>query len=347
MHPVLQKAIVTHHLSKEELIQVLSDEIPFEEVCAAADTIRKKYVGDDIHLRGLIEFSNICKNNCCYCGLRRDNKNITRYRIEPDEIIETAKQAIQELSLKTIVLQSGEDTYFSTDRLCYIIQNIKKHNVALTLSIGEKSLEEYKAYHAAGADRFLLRIETTDKEVYLKNDPGMSWENRIQCLNWLRASGLEVGSGSLIGLPGQTIESLADDILFFQKIDADMIGYGPLIPHPDTPLKNIPHGSFELAIRVMAATRLLLPDINIPATTAMETLHPNGQIIALKSGANVIMPNVTLTAYRKNYELYPGKSNTGYTPKKSYDELVQKIHAIGRSVGTSCGYRMKVKKNES
>lgn len=341
MHSILAKAMETHTLSKDEIVFLLGNALPFEEVCASADIVRHKYVGDAIHLRGLIEFSNICKNNCCYCGLRRDNKNIERYRIEAEEIIQMATVAVQELGLKTIVLQSGEDMYFTTDKLCFIIQGIKKLGVALTLSIGEKTLEEYQAYHKAGADRFLLRIETTDKDVYARNDPSMSWENRANCLTNLRKAGLEVGSGSLIGLPGQTVESLADDILFFKEIDADMLGYGPLIPHPDTPLRDVPKGDFELAIRVMAVTRLLLPDINIPATTAMETLRPDGQRIALQAGANVIMPNVTLTTYRKNYELYPGKSNTGYTPKKTYDELVKKIESIGRYVGTDCGFRVK------
>ncbi len=341
MHPILQKGVDTHSLSKGEIVELLSNQILFDDVCKAADIVRHKYVGDAVHLRGLIEFSNICKNNCCYCGLRRGNKNLERYRIEPDEIIDMATEAVHTLDLKTIVLQSGEDLYFTTEKLCYIIQAIKKLGVALTLSIGEKTLAEYQAYRQAGADRFLLRIETTDKSIYETYDPGMSWEQRAACLTYLRQAGIEVGSGSLIGLPGQTIESLADDILFFKKIDADMIGYGPLIPHPDTPLKQVPKGNFELAIRVMAVTRLLLPDINIPATTAMETLHPNGQIIALQAGANVIMPNVTLTVYRKNYELYPGKSNTGYTPKKSYDELVKKINSIGRFVGTDCGYHIK------
>ena len=183
----------------------------------------------------------------------------------------------------------------------------------------------------------MLRIETTDKDLYLRHDPGMSWEQRVQCLRDLRTAGLEVGSGCLVGLPEQKVESYADDILFFKKIDADMIGIGPFIPHPDTPLKNASGGTLNMALKVMALTRLLLPDINIPATTAMESLAPNGQRKALQSGANVIMPNVTLTTYRKHYELYPGKSTTGYTPDDSLRKVKELITSIGRKIGQGYG----------
>ena len=341
MFGLIKKAEEKHILSKNELIEILANEEFDKDVFAAADRVRKKYVGDDIHLRALIEFSNICKNNCLYCGLRRDNKDITRYRIHEDMLLELAHHACVNMGLKTIVLQSGEDMYFDVDRMCSIIKKIKAMDVALTLSVGEKTKEEYKAYKNAGADRFLLRIETTDKDLYHKLDPQMSWDERKQCLSDIREAGLEVGSGVMVGLPNQTVESLADDILFFKEIDADMIGIGPFIPHPGTPLKNESGGTLNLSLKVMALTRLLLPDINIPATTAMETLAPNGQVMALKSGANVIMPNVTLTQYRKHYEIYPGKSNTNYTPDKSLSELVNKIESIGRKVSRTYGFRVK------
>lgn len=319
MSRLIQKAISEHNLTRSELIELLYDDSCAEELFSAADEVRRQYVGDEIHLRALIEFSNICRNNCCYCGLRRDNKNIERYRIDESTIFKLAEHAAKNMGLKTIVLQSGEDMFFTTEILCNIIRQIKTLDVALTLSVGEKSLEEYQAYRQAGANRFLLRIETTDKDLYLRHDPGMSWEQRVQCLRDLRTAGLEVGSGCLVGLPEQKVESYADDILFFKKIDADMIGIGPFIPHPDTPLKNASGGTLNMALKVMALTRLLLPDINIPATTAMESLAPNGQRKALQSGANVIMPNVTLTTYRKHYELYPGKSTIGYTPDTESD----------------------------
>ena len=330
MKNLIEKAVSTHSLTREELILLLKDSGCDSELFAAADDVRRTYVGNGVHLRGLIEFSNFCRNNCCYCGLRRDNRNIFRYRIDEETIFRLAEHAVTHMGLKTIVLQSGEDLYFTQEKLCALIRRIKTLDTVLTLSIGEKTAEEYQAYKAAGADRFLLRIETTDKKLYLENDPGMNWENRVECIQNLKKSGLETGTGVLVGLPGQTIESLADDILFFKSIPADMIGIGPLIPHPDTPLARVPAGSFRLAVKVMALTRLLLPAINIPATTAMETLEPDGQIKALQAGANVIMPNVTLTEYRRFYEIYPGKSATGYTPDKSLSAVKKRIEAIGR-----------------
>ena len=212
---LIEKAENNHDLTREELILLLEDTGCSEELFAAADRVRKKYVGDEIHLRGLIEFSNICRNNCCYCGLRRDNTNLKRYRIDEDTIVKMAEHA-RNMGLKTVVLQSGEDLYFTTERLTRIISRIHSLGLALTLSIGEKA--DYRAYREAGANRFLLRIETTDKELYHRFDPGMSWEARAQCLQNLRRAGLEVGSGCLVGLPGQTTSSYADDILFFKKI---------------------------------------------------------------------------------------------------------------------------------
>ena len=344
---LIAKAAATRSLSRGELIELLSDDDCSEALFAAADDVRRRYVGDGIHLRALIEFSNICRNNCCYCGLRRDNRNIKRYRIDADTIFNLAEYAARNMGLKTIVLQSGEDMFFDRDKLCDIIRRIKTLDVALTLSIGEKTAAEYKAYKAAGADRFLLRIETTDRDLYHRLDPGMSWQNRRRCLADIAAAGLEVGSGVMVGLPGQTIESLADDILFFREINADMIGIGPFIPHPDTPLKDAAGGTLEMSLKVMALTRLLLPDINIPATTAMETLAPDGQTKALQAGANVIMPNVTLTQYRRHYELYPGKSTTNYTPDESLKVLRDKITGINRFVATDKGFHHQTKNGKA
>ncbi len=311
---------------------------------AAADRVRKKYVGDEIHLRGLIEFSNYCKQNCLYCGLRHDNKNISRYRLTEKQILDFAKHA-SELGYKTVVLQSGEDPYYTTDKMQYIISEIKKFDLAVTLSIGEKTFKEYESYREAGADRYLIRIETTDKNLYKKLDPEMDWENRLKCLEDLRKLGFEVGTGCLVGLPEQTLESLAEDILFFKRIDADMIGIGPFIPNKSTPLKDFKGGSFELALKVMAITRLLLPDINIPATTAMETLNPQGRLIALQSGANVVMPNVTQGDYRKFYEIYPGKICINDTPDKCRGCISNKIKSIGRYISKNHGFRNRSAEN--
>ena len=214
-----------------------------------------------------------------------------------------------------------------------IIQAIKETGMAVTLSIGEKTYEEYKAYRDAGADRYLLRIETTDRNLYHRLDPGMSWDNRANCLKIIKELGYELGSGSLVGLPGQSIESIAGDILFFKEIDADMIGIGPFIPHAQTPLANAEGKAFFLSLKMMALTRLLLPDINIPATTAMETLNPQGRIIALQSGANVVMPNLTDSYAREKYEIYPNKAGINYT------ELSEKLSQIGRTISHLKGFR--------
>ena len=337
---LIRKAEETHNLNRDEIITILKDNNYNEDLFNAADRIRKKYVGDEVHLRGLIEFSNICKRNCLYCGLRASNGNVKRYRLTPDEIIDLAKKAVS-YGYKTIVMQSGEDEYYNIDKMKYIICNIKKLDVALTLSIGEKSIEEYKAYKEAGADRYLIRIETTDKKLYEDMDPGMSHEERIRCLKDLKILGYEVGTGCLVGLPNQTLESLANDILFFKEIEADMIGIGPFIPNEDTPLKDAKGGEFTMSLKVMALTRLLMPDINIPATTAMESLNKNGRLIALQSGANVVMPNVTEGEYRKLYALYPGKICTGDTPSHCRNCITGKIKSIGRNVSQDKGFRIK------
>ena len=294
-------------MNKQEIIDILSDNTKNEWLLKEADKIRREFVGDEIYLRALIEFSNICKRQCKYCGLRSYNKQVERYRLTKDEIIFSAKKAV-DLGYQTIVLQSGEDDNYYSDKLCDIIRSIKELDVALTLSIGEKTFDEYKAYRKAGADRFLLRIETTDKNLYEQMHPHASFENRIRCLEDLKTLGYEVGTGCLVGLPNQTIESLANDILFFKEINADMVGIGPFIPHSETPLKNEKQGDFWLALKVMALTRIILKNINIPATTAMETIIPNGRLIALQSGANVVMPNVSDINYRKKYEIYPNKA---------------------------------------
>ena len=338
----LQKAIISHQLSKEEIVQLLGNPKYDQALFTAADEVRQKFVGDEVHLRGLIEFSNICKNNCLYCGLRRDNLKLKRYRMSPEEIVALARRAVKDFGFKTIVMQSGEDLWFTPERLKPILAEIKKLDVAITLSIGEKSFEEYKAYKEAGADRYLIRIETTDKDLYHRLDPGMSWDERKECLVNLGKLGYEVGSGIMVGLPGQTLESIADDLLFLQDMQIDMAGIGPFIPHPDTPLKDEKGRAFELSLRTMAIMRLLLPDINIPATTAMETLHPEGRIIALQCGANVIMPNVTEGEYRQLYELYPGKAALNETPLHSKTSIGARIEAIGRKIGTGYGSHKKL-----
>lgn len=321
------------NFSRNDIVEILKDDKVNDKLFESADEIRKQYVGNDVHLRGLIEFSNICKCHCKYCGLRSDNKSVKRYRMSPEAIIECARNAVNS-GYRTIVLQSGEDNYFSKDILCEIIKEIKIFDTAVTLSLGERTYEDYKAFKEAGADRYLLRIETTDRDLYKIMHPGSDFDNRLRCLKDLKKLGYETGTGCLVGLPGQTPESLADDILFFKEIDADMVGIGPFIPHPDTPLGMYRHGDFILALKVMALTRIVLKNVNIPATTAMETLNPNGQILALQSGANVIMPNVTFDEYKENYEIYPDKFRSG--DRLSVEE---KIKSIRRTVAQDYGFR--------
>ena len=257
-----------------------------------------------------------------------------------DELIETAKRASL-MGFKTIVMQSGEDMFFSASKMCKIIEEIKKFDVALTLSIGEREYAEYKAFREAGADRYLMRIETTDKDLYHKLDPNMSWQKRYECLLALEELGYELGSGILVGLPGQSIESIADDLLFLKELEVDMAGIGPFIAHPQTPLALEKSGSICLALRTMAVMRLLLPDINIPATTAMESLVPNGRIMALKAGANVVMPNVTTGEYRKLYALYPNKACINDTPTHCRSCIEIKIMSIGRKISQGYGSHKK------
>jgi len=335
---ILNKAQKTNSLTENEILELLkTDET--SKLFEAADAVRKEHVGNEVHLRALIEFSNICKQKCLYCGLRAGNIKADRYRLEPKDIIELAVKA-KSYGYQTVVLQSGEDLYYTSDIMSGIISEIKKLDMAVTLSIGEKTFEEYKAYKEAGADRYLLRIETTDKDLYEKLDPGMSLENRKECLKNIKKLGYETGSGILVGLPGQTLESIAKDILYLKSIPVDMAGIGPFIYNPNTPIdKNFESGEkiFELALRVMAILRLLMPDINIPATTAMEILNPEGRTIGLQSGANVIMPNATESEYSKKYELYPGKIKIAAAPKQNRINVENKIKSIGRSVSQTKG----------
>ena len=329
-------------MNKDEIVEILtckSADIYYKK----ADAIRRKYCGNIVHLRALIEFSNFCKKQCLYCGINAKNKNVKRYRLSEQDIVKSAKYA-QKIGFKTIVLQSGEDDYFDVKKMCSIIEKIKELNLVITLSIGEKTKDEYRAYKDSGADRYLLRIETTDENLYKKLHPNSDFKNRLKCLYNLKKLGFELGSGIMVGLPQQSIESIADDILFFKKIDVDMVGLGPFISNSETELKNFPNGSYELALRSIAATRLLMPDINVPATTAMETLLKEGRKIALQSGANVVMPNITPQNIRGNYSLYPNKQSVNALDDDSLNLLREEIASIGDSISDDFGTSLHFKK---
>lgn len=331
-------------LDRDAVIGLLTT-APVDELYRQADRVRHDAVGDEVHLRGLIEFSNICRNDCMYCGIRRSNGKVKRYRLDDDELVETAHRAA-ELGFQTIVLQSGEDMHYDQSRMCRIIERIKRLDVALTLSIGERDYGDYKAMRDAGADRYLLRIETTDRALYHRLNPGMSWQRHHECLLMIRELGYELGSGIMVGQPGQTVESIADDLFYLKDIGIDMAGIGPFIPHPDTPLAAEQGGTLEQALRTMAVMRLLMPDINIPATTAMESLHPQGRLKALQAGANVVMPNVTHGEYRRLYELYPGKVCVNDTPAHCRSCIGLKILSIGRTIGQGRGGHQSHRNNQ-
>jgi biotin synthase len=310
------------------------------ELFKDADRVRAKYCGNAVHLRGLVEFSNHCCQDCLYCGLRRSNRKIKRYRMPYEEILTACKRAVL-LGLKTIVLQSGEDRQYKIKDLCRLISEIKKLDIAITLSIGELTYSQYKQLKAAGADRYLLRFETSDPKLYVSLRPGRSLAHRLRCLAWLDKLGYEVGSGTMIGLPGQTIGSIADDISLFRELDLDMIGIGPFIPHPNTPLAKNAGGSLELVLKAVALTRIATKDTNIPATTATGTVDIQGRQKALRCGANVLMPNMTPVQFRKLYEIYPDKICISEDAMTCGGCVRRMVRGLGRTIAADSGYRKR------
>ena len=338
---ILARLESTGEATREELAHLLAWEAGQEALFAAADRVRHLRVGDEVHLRALVEFSNYCWRNCHYCGLRRDHRELARYRLSPDEILDAVDTAA-ELGYRTIVLQSGEDPYYTVDVLAPLLREIKtRHALAITLSIGERPEEEYRALREAGADRFLLRIETSSPALYRALHPELDWESRVACLRVLRRLGYQVGSGVMIGLPGQTHEMLADDLLFLRDFDLDMIGVGPFLPHPATPLAGVEGGTLDLALRFVAALRLLCPEALIPATTALGALDPQGRQRALRAGANVMMPNCTPTQYREQYQLYPGKICTGEAAPQCRLCVEGMVALLGRTIADHPGHSLR------
>lgn len=274
-----------------------------------ADRVRRQYCTDKVFLRGIIEFSNFCLRNCLYCGLMKDNKKLRRYRMQPHEIV-TISFKIVEKGLKTVILQSGDDFYYTRKIICNIIYKIKrKHpDVAITLSIGERPLDDYKAFKDEGVDRYLLKTETMNPKLYKRLHPGQDLKTRLKILDYLRKLDYQIGAGSIVGLPGQTLEDIADDILFLQKLQPDMAGIGPFVPQKDTSLRDFLHGDLKLTLKVLALARIVTKNSHFPATTALATIEATkGQIKGLKAGCNVIMPDFTPGFYRKNYKIYDEK----------------------------------------
>jgi len=327
----------------EDLIKLLSlqKEEEKQRIFSFADKVRHEFMGDGILLRGIIEFSNTCRNSCLYCGLNKFNKKLKRYRLNKEEILESVK-VLAAQGIKTVVLQSGEEDGLEPGWLAEIISEIKKQfNVAITLSVGERDFNDYKLWKDAGADRYLLKIETTDRKLYDTLHPGMSLDNRLRCLKDLQKLNYQTGSGIIIGLRGQSIESIAKDIQFLKQENYEMIGIGPFIPHQETELKAEPKGGLDLTLKAVAITRIVTRNAHLPATTALGSLGDDYRIEGLKAGANVLMPNFTPLKYKELYEIYPGKRCISEAGSACIGCLNLKVETIGRKLDFSRGDSLK------
>lgn len=340
MLELIDKLYLRNNLDKEELKLLLNNinEEVKEQLIQKAHQTRMEHYGNKVFMRGLIEFTNYCKRNCRYCGIRAGNKTAERYRLTIEEIMEAAEEGYN-LGYKTFVLQGGEDDYFTDEMIVQIVSGLKNKysDCAVTLSIGEKSFHSFKRYYEAGADRYLMRHETASEELYNKFHPGMSFENRRKCLYDLKAIGYQVGAGFMVGLPGQTNEDYVEDLMFLKKLEPHMVGIGPFIPHKDTPLAKEAGGTLETTIIMLAITRLLLPSVLLPATTALGSIDPSGREKGIKAGANVVMPNLSPISVRKKYSLYDGKICTGDEAAECRNCIEGRIKSAGFEVDLSRG----------
>ena len=337
---LIEKLNNTHSLNKDEALQLIKQGAQHKNLLfALAQKTAQKSFGRQIFVRGLIEFTNYCKNDCYYCGIRRSNKNAARYRLTQEEILECCRAGYG-LGFRTFVLQGGEDYFYSDEDIAAIVRAIKAQHpdCAVTLSIGERSRETYAMWKQAGADRYLLRHETADCAHYAKLHPAeLSAKNRQNCLYTLKELGYQAGAGFMVGSPYQTAENLADDLMFLQKLRPQMIGIGPFIPHHDTPFKDEPAGSVELTLVLLAVLRLLFPHVLLPATTALGTLAPGGRLLGIKAGANVIMPNLSPQNVRGKYLLYDNKLHTGAEAAEALNELQREVASIGYRIVSARG----------
>lgn len=320
------------------LIKNIDSEL-LEYTRKSADTVRRRHFSNKIYTRGLIEFTNICKNDCYYCGIRKSNSKCDRYRLRDDEIYSCCEEGYS-LGLRTFVLQGGEDGYFTDNKLCNIISHIKElyPDCAVTLSLGERDYNSYKALKAAGADRYLLRHETANEAHYGRLHPEeMKLSDRKECLFNLKSLGYQVGAGFMVGSPYQTVENLAEDLLFLKELRPHMIGIGPFIAHRDTPFLGFENGSLELTLFLLSILRLIFPKVLLPATTALATLNPYGREMGIKSGANVIMPNLSPENAKEKYLLYNGKLCSGSESAYNIASIAQSMKNIGYKIVTERG----------
>ncbi len=328
-------------LDRAGYLALLADRTPeaAEYLCERARAVRHRVYGHDVYMRGLIEFTNHCKNDCYYCGIRRSNRDAQRYRLTKEQILECCSSG-HGLGFRTFVLQGGEDPFFTDDRIVDIVGAIKQNypDCAVTLSIGEKSRESYLAYRQAGADRYLLRHETANGEHYARlHPPELSLDNRKRCLYDLKELGYQVGCGFMVGSPRQTNECLAEDLLFIGELQPHMVGIGPFIPHRQTPFAAQPAGSLELTLFLLGILRLMLPGVLLPATTALGTIHPLGREQAILAGANVVMPNLSPVGVRKKYMLYDNKICTGDEAAECRRCMEGRMERIGYQMVVSRG----------
>jgi biotin synthase len=316
-----------------------------KELAALADAVRREYYGTAVYLRGLIEFTNYCKNNCFYCGIRNANTALERYRLTEEEILSCCESGYQ-LGYRTFVLQGGEDPHFTDEKIIRIVSKIRESysDCAITLSLGEKSVESYQAFFDAGANRYLLRHETASEEHYAQLHPAsMSLQHRKDCLIALKKIGYQVGSGFMVGSPFQTTECLIADLRFLQELKPAMVGIGPFISHRDTPFKDYPNGTLRLTLRLISVLRLMFPNILIPSTTALGTIDPQGREWGLRCGANVVMPNLSPVAVRKKYELYDNKICTGEEAAECKQCLTRRVAHAGYEIVSHIGNAKELK----
>ena len=329
----------TRDLPDEALRTLLETDAADELLREAADAVRRERYGDAVYVRGLIEFTNYCKNDCYYCGIRHGNRNASRYRLELDDILSCCREGYA-LGFRTFVLQGGEDPYYTDDKICAIVSAIRERypDCAITLSIGEKPRASYQAYFDAGANRYLLRHETATDSHYRRLHPAsMDPENRRRCLFDLKDIGYQVGAGIMVGSPYQTTDCLIRDLRFLQELSPDMIGIGPFLTHADTPFRDQPNGSLTLTLRLLSILRLMFPYVLLPATTALGTIHPQGREMGLRAGANVVIPNLSPVTVRKLYELYDNKICTGEEAAQCRGCLERRIQAAGYQIVTDIG----------
>ena len=315
-----------------------SDPVATEELFAEARRVRDEVYGRCVFMRGLIEITNHCKNNCLYCGIRRDAR-VQRYRLTQEQILACCQEG-HRLGFRTFVLQGGEDGWYTDDMLCGIVEEIKRRfpDCAVTLSMGERGRDSFRRLREAGADRYLLRHETADREHYGRLHPAeMSFDHRMQCLQDLRDLGFQVGAGFMVGSPHQTLETLKKDLQFIETFRPEMVGIGPFIPAAGTPFEHMPAGSVELTIRLLAIIRILHPHVLLPATSALGTMHPQGRERAVNAGANVVMPNLSPQDTRALYAIYNNKLSTGSEAAESAADIRARMKAIGYEVPTDRG----------